>query len=203
MDAVEDTAQPTALVGMPRVFPPENPKIVTRLVSSRLGPAQTQATSYRTAEGEIYMNVGPADTGTDMGTDTGTEASGRETEDANTRGSNYRKVHKRSRDFKNKDAVVVYVKQEKGKPVVYTRCASAFTTLKNTNPLFTTSQDGLVHVHASVDEFFDFVVHRSGQGARNWGPALNLANQDHLDTLLNSGSHVGVKIPRCEWNREI
>ena len=94
MDAVEDTAQPTASVGMPRVIPPKNPKRVTRWVKSRLGPARTQATSYRTAKGEIYMIVGPADTGTDMatdtGTDTGTEASGRETEDANTRGSNYR-----------------------------------------------------------------------------------------------------------------
>ena len=98
--------------------------------------------------------------------------------------NNYRKGH-RLNDFKNKDGIVCYKNTRQTQLV---RCARKFVTLENMNSIFLNPTGGVIHYNKSIRDFFEFVVHTSGQGDRKWGTSLNLKDPAHLRLIKKNWS---------------
>lgn len=132
------------------------------------GSAECHATGYDLAsEYETASNTSsepPSEAGDDVAVDLENPT------------NNYRKGE-RVNDFKNKHGIVCYKNKRQTQLV---RCANKLVTLENMNPIFLNPTAGVIHYNKSLKDFFDFVVHTSGQGNRNWGTSLNLKIPDHL-----------------------
>ena len=173
-----DTSHGVALVDMPPWRTTNQAPIADRFIANEQETLRTLTTEYFRRGAAIPADDQSLNTPSEVGT----VISNVGTDDPALREENYRLVRARENDHTTEHGVICY----ESRNVEYTRCVSGFNTLKNTIALFTLSgaDGGLVKVHASIEEFYNFVVHTSGQGMLDWGGSLNLAISGHLAVIL-------------------
>jgi hypothetical protein len=94
---------------------------------------------------------------------------------------NYRREG-RENDATNPDGVICFTSRSRQ---TLARCATSLTTRANAHPGLTTDLGGYVRTIHNLSDFYHFVIHESGQAAKNWGESLSLSRRGDLNKLCN------------------
>jgi hypothetical protein len=95
--------------------------------------------------------------------------------------ANYRREG-RENDATNADGVICFTSRSRQ---TLARCATSLTTRANAHPGLTTDLGGYVRTTHNLSDLYHFVIHESGQAAKNWGESLSLGRRGDLNKLCN------------------